>query len=69
MLGDDFGFKGAKVLDAVAVFAAPGDERRLGNVEFGRNASQSPALGAQLDEAIDEFGIICVHNAIMLTRS
>lgn len=53
---------GAKVLDLKLVFTAPGNECGFGDVEFGSDFSKRPALGAELDKALN--CLFVVHNGV-----
>ena len=53
--------------DGVLVLMAPGDERGLGDVEFGGNAGKHPALHAQFDKALDSF--LVVHTVLSGVRA
>jgi len=57
---EGFQFNGLEVLNLELVFPAPGNERGLGDIEFGHEARVAPALGAQFDEALD--GFVVVHS-------
>src|SRR5215203_178474 len=45
---------GAEVLDEVLVFAAPGNERGLGDIEFGGNLAENAALHAKFNESLND---------------
>jgi len=53
---------GGEVGDGVLVLAAPGDERGLGDVEFGGDAGEHPALNAEVNETLD--GFLVVHTVL-----
>jgi hypothetical protein len=52
-------FDGGEVVDLELMFATPGDEGGLGDVEVGHEARIGPALGAEFDETI--YGLLFVH--------
>jgi len=54
-----FQFNGVRVLNLELVLAAPVNERGSGDAEFGHQAGVSPALGAKLDETLDNLW--CMH--------
>jgi hypothetical protein len=55
-----FALNSAEVFDEMLVFAAPGDEGRSGDFEFGFEAAVGPALDAQLNKAV--LGFRGMHN-------
>ena len=59
-VGEGLQLHGFEVLDLELMFAAPGDERGLRDVDFGHEPLIGPTLGAQLDEALNCFLIF--HN-------
>ena len=63
---EGFQFDGLEVEDLELVFAAPGNEGGLGDVEFGHQARISPAAGAQFYEALD--GLFVVHTVLSCRR-
>ena len=52
-------FDGVKVLNLELVLAAPVNERGSGDVEFDHQAGVNPALGAELNESLDDLW--CMH--------
>ena len=59
---EGFHFDGLEILNLELVFAAPGNESGLGDVEFGHQPCIGPAAGAQFDKALD--GIVVVHSVL-----
>jgi len=57
-----FPLNGGEVGDGVLVLAAPGDERGLGDVEFGGDAGEDPALNPEVNETLD--GFLGVHTVL-----
>jgi len=53
---------GGEVGDGVLVLVAPGNQRGLGDIEFGGNAGEYPALNAQLNETLNSF--LVVHSVL-----
>ena len=55
LFGEGFDFQRAQILDAVVVFAAPGEESVFVDVELGGDTTEGPALRAEFDEPVDDF--------------
>jgi len=64
LFAERFEFDGVQVLDLELVFAAPGDERGFGDIEFNHEPGVGPALGSELYEFVDNFLIL--HCAFLL---
>lgn len=56
-LREGLGFGRAKVLDVKLMLAAPLDERGFGDIQFGGDLIEAPALRTQEDEAGDGFRV------------
>ena len=50
-----FQFNGVRVLNLELVLATPVNERGFGDAEFGHQAGVGPAVGAELDETLDDL--------------
>jgi hypothetical protein len=55
LLGEGLNFEGAQILNAVLVFATPGEEGVFMDIQLGGNAAEGPAFGAEFDESVDYF--------------
>ena len=53
---------GGEVGDGVLVLAAPRDEGGLGDIEFGGDAGEHPALDAEVNETLN--GFVVVHTVL-----
>ena len=60
LFANRLGFDGLKVLDFELALAAPSQQGVFADVEFGGNAVEAPALGAELDETVT--GILIFHS-------
>ena len=56
LLFEKLQFEGAQRLDILGEFAVPIDQGAFGDVEFGGDMAQAPALGAEFDEFIVFIG-------------
>src|SRR5512133_3089926 len=58
LIGHGLQFDGPQVLDLELIFAAPFNERRLGDVQLGGEPRKGPALGAEFDKPLDRFLVV-----------